>query len=151
MPPAKRGQSKPRKRADDDDENQMSIDRQEGSSAEDDGEDNDGDDGDVEHDESPRRSRANNPIGSFTRRLGFKFFRFKERAKIRSLEHQLTKKQKRFGVNYMDLIETGASQQELKLCLNKSMKDIIKIQREINRRSGLIEQRKAEVEWEEEG
>mmetsp|Transcript_29806 Transcript_29806/g.72230 ORF Transcript_29806/g.72230 Transcript_29806/m.72230 type:complete len:171 (-) Transcript_29806:1038-1550(-) len=95
------------------------------------------------NDESMEQNRSN-PIQNFVRQVGFSCYQFKEHSKIKSLQYQLTKKQKRFGVEYLGLIETGtASQQKLKSCLNQSMKKIIQIQKEINDRYDAIEERKS--------
>mmetsp|Transcript_29807 Transcript_29807/g.72233 ORF Transcript_29807/g.72233 Transcript_29807/m.72233 type:complete len:174 (-) Transcript_29807:1038-1559(-) len=108
-------------------------------------EDLDGIDEEDSSDESMEEEQnRSNPIQNFVRQVGFSCYQFKEHSKIKSLQYQLTKNQKRFGVEYLGLIETGtASQQKCKSCLNQSMKKIIQIQKEINDRYDAIEERKS--------
>jgi hypothetical protein len=57
----------------------------------------------------------------------------KGRSQVAALEYKLKNRQKKFGVDYLSLVERNASQQELKRCLGNAMEEIEYLQDEINR------------------
>lgn len=82
---------------------------------------------------------------SFMSSIGLCCFKFKERSQITALEMKLTNRQKKFGVDYLDLVERKASQQALKSCLRTAMDDLDKIKGEINRHHDAIEQKEGQM------
>ena len=73
-------------------------------------------------------------------------FKFKEQSQISGLEYKITNRQKKFGVDYLTLVEEKASQDALKKCLREALGDIAEIQREINSHHDKIDSKKAEVD-----
>jgi hypothetical protein len=94
---------------------------------------------------SPPTDGIAGTVGNWCKHAGLCCFKFKERSQITALEMKLTNRQKKFGVDYLDLVERKAGQQALKDCLRTAMADIAEIQSEINRHTDAIERREDEV------
>jgi hypothetical protein len=83
-------------------------------------------------------------VSSFCSSIGLCCFKFKERSQITALDMKLTNRQKKFGVDYLDLVERKASQQALKSCLKTAMDDINEIKTEINLHHDAIEEKEGQ-------
>lgn len=94
---------------------------------------------------NPDRAVAADQTGVCCRHLGLFCFKAKERTKITALEYKLKNRQKKFGVDYLSLIERNASQQELKRCLRQAMDEIEQLQDEIEEHLLSIEGREGEI------
>lgn len=77
---------------------------------------------------------------------GFCCFKFKEQTQISALEFKIANRQKKFGVDYMNLVEQKASQAALKECLKEAMRDITALQTQVNEHYDSIDQKKQEVD-----
>lgn len=72
-------------------------------------------------------------------------FKFKENSFISKYEFQITQRQKKFGVDYLELVHRKASQQALKQCLKLAMKDIAVFQKEIDEHDDKIDKKEDDV------
>jgi predicted nucleic acid-binding Zn-ribbon protein len=72
-------------------------------------------------------------------------FKTKERAIIQKLEIQIINRQKKFGVEYLTMIGNQASQEELKECVTKAMKDTHDLQTEIEQHNEAIDEKQEAV------
>lgn len=100
--------------------------------------------------QNQRRDAAASPsnpdqTGICCHNFGLFCFKAKERTKITALEYKLKSRQKKFGVDYLTLVERNASQQELKRCLRNAMDEIEQLQEEIEERLLSIEGREDEI------
>ena len=59
-------------------------------------------------------------------------FKAQSNTKMQVLEFQIKQRQKKFGIDYMTLVENGASEQTLKSCLKQAQDEIAELQREID-------------------
>jgi hypothetical protein len=145
------------------DDNRHKFDYNDDDEDKDDEEEEEDDDNTFEQvrDAEPRRSKARNQqqqepketiaqktqrqVGSCCQHGTLCCFSITEKARIRLLEHKLSKRQKKFGVQYLDLVERRAGQLQLKACLRKAMDDMAIIQGEIDYHYGLLEGKQEEV------
>ena len=81
---------------------------------------------------------------SFLSKMGLCCFKFKEQSMISGLEFRVKNRQKKFGVDYLTLVEEKASQDDLKECLKEALADIAKIQEKINEHYDAIDNKIAE-------
>jgi hypothetical protein len=72
-------------------------------------------------------------------------FKIKEKSFISKFEFQITQRQKKFGVDYLELVHRKASQQALKQCLKTAMNDIAVFQKEIDNHDDKIDQKEEDV------
>lgn len=86
--------------------------------------------------------QANNCMQS----TGLCCFKVKEQSQITALEFKITQRQKRFGVDYLTLVENRASQDQLRQCLEQAKADIQNFQHEIDNHYDIIEDRTGEVQ-----
>jgi hypothetical protein len=105
---------------------------------------------DVDNDDAspcnnPGRAVPADQTGVCCRHFGLFCFKAKERTKITALEYKLKNRQKKFGVDYLSLVERNASQQELKRCLRQAMDEIEQLQDEIEEHLLSIEGREGEI------
>jgi hypothetical protein len=56
----------------------------------------------------------------------------KEQTHISALEDKITNRQKQFGVDYLNLVKQNSFPGTLKKCLSKALKDISKLEKEVN-------------------
>ena len=75
-------------------------------------------------------------------KVGFCCFKFKEQTQISALEFKIANRQKKFGVDYLTLVERKAPQAALKECLKEAMKEINELQAQINDHYDSIEEKK---------
>jgi hypothetical protein len=75
-------------------------------------------------------------------------FKFKEKSFISKYEFQITQRQKKFGVDYLELVHRKASQQALKQCLKLAMNDIAVFQKEIDDHDDKIDKKQEDVDRE---
>lgn len=97
-----------------------------------------------------RPSATNNnsssaPQGGVVNKVGFCCFKFKEQTQISALEFKIANRQKKFGVDYLTLVERKASQAALKECLREAMRDINELQAQVNDHYDSIEEKKQGV------
>jgi hypothetical protein len=72
-------------------------------------------------------------------------FKFKEQSQISALEMKVIPRQKKFGVDYLTLVERHASPKELKNCLKEALNDIAVLQGQINDHHDKIDTKETEV------
>ncbi len=73
-------------------------------------------------------------------------FKFKEQTQISALEFKIANRQKKFGVDYLTLVEQKASQGALKECLQVALRDISELQTQANEHYDSIDRKKEEVQ-----
>lgn len=105
----------------------------------------DADNDDASPSNNPGRAATKDQTGVCCRHFGLLCFKAKERTKITALEFKLKSRQKKFGVDYLTLVEKNASQQELKRCLRHAMDEIEQLQDEIEEHLLSIEDREGEI------
>lgn len=86
--------------------------------------------------------RITNNCGQAT---GLCCFRVKEQSQIALLENKIATRQRQFGVDYINLVQNKASQDELKQCLKDAMAEINELKRKINEHYDNIEEKETEV------
>eukprot|EP00980_Cylindrotheca_fusiformis_P011215 scaffold2574_cov98-Cylindrotheca_fusiformis.AAC.5 len=84
---------------------------------------------------------ANNCMQS----TGLCCFKVKEKSQISALEFKITQRQKKFGVDYLTLIENKAPQNELKQCVQQAVADVQKLHTEINNHHNSIDNKEGQV------
>lgn len=72
-------------------------------------------------------------------------FRVKEQSHIALLEKKIATRQRQFGVDYINLVQNKASQDELKKCLKDAMAEINDIKQKINEHYDNIDEKETEV------
>ena len=72
-------------------------------------------------------------------------FKFKEQSQISGLQFKITQRQKKFGIDYLTLVEDKAPQEQLKKCLKEALADIAEVQKDINRHHDAIDNKTEEV------
>lgn len=93
------------------------------------------------------------PIGEKTKRLanncgqstGLLCFKMKKTSQITVLEQKKVSRQRKFGIDYMSLVESKAPQEELKSCLRDALRDINAIQEKMNSHYDNIDEKEAET------
>jgi hypothetical protein len=71
-------------------------------------------------------------------------FKLKEQTQISALEFKITARQKKFGVDYLTLVERKASQPALKGCLKEALRDIATLQTQVNDHYDKIDEKQGE-------
>ena len=69
----------------------------------------------------------------------------KEQSQIALLEQKIVSRQRQFGVEYINLVDKKASQEELKECLKRALSEINGIQSEINAHYDKLDEKEAET------
>ena len=69
----------------------------------------------------------------------------KEQSQIALLEQKIVSRQRQFGVEYINLVDKKASQEELKECLKRALSEINGIQSEINAHYDNLDEKEAET------
>jgi hypothetical protein len=64
--------------------------------------------------------------------MGLQCFKFKEQAIISKLEYQISRRQKKFGIDYLTLVNDRGSQPALRECLKEAIDDIAKFREEVD-------------------
>lgn len=72
-------------------------------------------------------------------------FKAKEHTQISVLEAKITARQRKFGIDYMTMVEEKASQAALKKCLQDALNDLDALQGQINDHYDNIENKEADV------
>ena len=72
-------------------------------------------------------------------------FRVKEQSQIALLEKKIVTRQRQFGVDYINLVQQKASQDELKQCIKDAMAEINEHKRKINEHYDNIDEKETEV------
>ncbi len=72
-------------------------------------------------------------------------FKAKEQSQIAILEQQIASRKGKFGVDYVNLVEKKASEEELKACLSQALTDINALQAKINEHYDVIDEKEAEA------
>lgn len=73
-------------------------------------------------------------------------FKLKAQTQISALEYKITNRQKKFGVDYLTLVERKAGQAALKGCLKEALRDVAALQTQINDHYDNIDKKKEETE-----
>mmetsp|Transcript_43540 Transcript_43540/g.105553 ORF Transcript_43540/g.105553 Transcript_43540/m.105553 type:complete len:694 (-) Transcript_43540:44-2125(-) len=73
-------------------------------------------------------------------------FKMGKQTQITVLEQKVVARQKKFGVDYLNLIDQNASQQALNQCLREAQKDISKLQDQIDEHENVIDEKQAVAE-----
>ena len=95
---------------------------------------------------SSSNSNGNNdPFQNCLLSTGLCCFKAQSNTKIQVLEFQIKQRQKKFGVDYMTLIENNASPQRLKACLKQAQDEIAELQREIDEIDNEIDNKERET------
>ena len=82
---------------------------------------------------------------NFAESTGLCCFKAKEHAIISKLEFQIQRRQEKFGVDYMTLVENRAPKEELNDCLKIALRDIHEMQQEIDDHHDLMNDKEEEV------
>jgi len=93
------------------------------------------------------------PFGEKMKRLANNCFqstnlcctKVKEQSQIALLEQKVVSRQRQFGVEYINLVDKKASQEELKECLKRALSEINGIQSEINSHYDNLDEKEAET------
>jgi hypothetical protein len=72
-------------------------------------------------------------------------FKCKENAQVKALEYQITNRQKKFGVDYLTLVENSASATALKNCKTIALHDISSLQQQIIEHNENVDNKTDEV------
>jgi hypothetical protein len=97
-------------------------------------------------DKAPDQTRQTpRPVENCWQHAGLCCFKAKQRTHISALEYKLKKRQKKFGIDYLNLVERKAGQLELKRCLRNAMDEIEQLQEQIDRHLMEIEGREEQV------
>lgn len=99
-----------------------------------------------QQEEAPSRASRRQAGGACWQHAGLCCFKAKQKTQITALEFKLKKRQKKFGVDYLNLVERKAGQQELQRCLRNAMDEIKELQEEIDRLAEEIEGREEQVQ-----
>ena len=73
-------------------------------------------------------------------------FKMGKQTQITVLEQKVVARQKKFGVDYLNLIDQNASQQALDQCLREAQRDIAKLQDQIEEHENVIDEKQAVTE-----
>jgi len=73
-------------------------------------------------------------------------FKLKSQTQISALEFKIANRQKKFGVDYLTLVERKASQAALKECLKEALRDIAELQTQVNDHYDNIDNKASEVQ-----
>ena len=79
-------------------------------------------------------------------KCGLCCFKFKKQSQITALEYKITTRQKKFGVDYLTLVQDKAPQAQLKTCLRDAMNDIAVLQEQMNEHFDKIDDKADEVD-----
>lgn len=90
-------------------------------------------------------------VNSCCAKTGLCCFKFKEQSQISGLQYKISKRQQKFGVDYLTLVEEKAPPEQLKKCLKEAMADINGLQKQINEHHDQIDKKTAEVNGETSG
>ena len=98
-------------------------------------------------------SSSPEPFGEKMKRLANNCFqstnlcctKVKEQSQIALLEQKVVSRQRQFGVDYINLVEKKATQEELKECLKRALSEINGIQSEINSHYDALDEKEAET------
>ena len=98
-------------------------------------------------------SSSPEPFGEKMKRLANNCFqstnlcctKVKEQSQIALLEQKIVSRQRQFGVDYINLVDKKASQEELKECLKRALSEINGIQSEINSHYDNLDEKEAET------
>jgi hypothetical protein len=71
-------------------------------------------------------------------------FKLKEQTQISALEYKIAARQKKFGVDYLTLVERKAGQAALKSCLKEALGEIAVLQTQVNDHYDKIDEKKGE-------
>ena len=82
---------------------------------------------------------------NFAESTGLCCFKAKEHAIISKLEFQIQRRQEKFGVDYMNLVEKRAPKEELNDCLKVALRDIHDMQQEIDDHHDRMDDKEEEV------
>lgn len=82
----------------------------------------------------------------FMQKIGLCCFKFKSQTQISALEFKIANRQKKFGVDYLTLVERKATQAALKECLKEALRDIAELQTQINDHYDNIDNKATEVQ-----
>ena len=63
----------------------------------------------------------------------------KDKTRIKQMEYNIASRKKKFGLDYIDLVEKGATEAELKTCVDGALADINEIKEDISERRKKIE------------
>lgn len=77
-------------------------------------------------------------------------FKFKSQTQISALEFKIANRQKKFGVDYLTLVERKASQAALKECLKEALRDVAELQTQVNNHYDSIDNKASELQKEKE-
>ena len=78
--------------------------------------------------------------------MGLCCFKFKKQSQITALEYKITTRQKKFGVDYLNLVQDKAPQNQLKECLREALKDISVLQEQMNEHFDKIDDKTDEAD-----
>lgn len=76
--------------------------------------------------------------------------KLKEQTQISALEYKIAARQKKFGVDYLTLVERKAAQAALKGCLKEALRDISELQAQVNDHYDKIDEKKGVVQQKQE-
>ena len=79
------------------------------------------------------------------RATGLCCFRVKEQSQVTALQLKVSQRKKKFGVDYMNLVEQNASQQALKTCFQEALDDISELRKQINEHHDKIDDKTEKV------
>jgi hypothetical protein len=72
-------------------------------------------------------------------------FKAKEQSQIAILEQQIASRKGKFGVEYVNLVEKKASEEERKACLSQALTDINALQAKINEHYDAMDEKEADA------
>jgi hypothetical protein len=78
-------------------------------------------------------------------KTGLCCFKFKEQSQISGLDFKITQLQKKFGVDYLTLVEQKAAPDKLKNCLKEALSGIAELQNQINEHHDAIDDKEEQV------
>jgi hypothetical protein len=90
-------------------------------------------------------NKIKNGVSKMFSSCGLCCFKCKEQTHVKSLEYQITGRQKKFGVDYLTLVEQGASPTALKNCLTVALHDISKLNNQIIEHNDNMDSKTEEV------
>lgn len=76
----------------------------------------------------------------------FGAYKTKKNAQIQAVKFKIVERKKKFGVDYMDLVEENASQNEIRACMEEAMKDLAELRSQIEKHSSKIDQREEDFQ-----
>lgn len=78
--------------------------------------------------------------------VGLCCFKVKEQTQISALEYKITNRQKKFGVDYLTLVQRSASPAALKDCLKEAMNDVSQIRAQVHEHRDNIQAKETQVQ-----